>query len=156
MGGLSSQAMIVHFPPCWTLIYFRLPHEMATSSMVYIRCTSAWLLMLHASSHATSLINTKPGEPGFAWRGKAGGICQTGNPRVKEYITWKLALLPTPNEQVIAHWGTTPGSIKHWAWSTPPQQPPTPHQQIHWRRTHPTITRKCHLDVHFKQHKIFL
>lgn len=139
MEGFSSQAMIVHFPPCWSLIYFRLPHEMATSSMVYIHCTFAWPLMLHASSHATSLINMKPGEPGFAWRGKAEGFCQTGNPQVKEYITWKLALLGTLDEQEIIHWGnnfrvykalgmvnTTPTTP-----NTPPANTPKAHSPNH-------------------------
>lgn len=50
----------VHFPPCWNLIYSRLPHEMATSSMVCVRCAFAQLLMLHTSSHTSGLINMKP------------------------------------------------------------------------------------------------
>lgn len=60
MGGPSSQAMIVHFPPCWNLIYSRLPHEMATSSMVCVRCAFAQLLTLHATSHTSGLINMMP------------------------------------------------------------------------------------------------
>lgn len=66
MGGPSSQAMIVHFPPCWNLIYSRLPHEMATSSMVCVRCAFARLLVPHASSHTSGRINMKPGEAGAA------------------------------------------------------------------------------------------
>lgn len=78
MGGPGSQEMIVHFPPCWNLIYSRLPHEMATSSMVCVRCTLARMLVLHASSHTSGLINMKPEETDFARRGVAGGVCRAG------------------------------------------------------------------------------
>lgn len=139
MGGPSSQAMIVHFPPCWNLIYSRLPHEMATSSMVCVRCALARLLVLHASSHTSELINMKPGETGFAWRGKAGGVCRTGNRSQGAHHVQVSAAFDC-DEHVITNWETIPGAMSHWACLTSP--PITPHN--------PPETRKCHLEVLFK------
>lgn len=57
MKILGSHTMIGNFPPCWNLIYSRLPHEMAASSTVWIHCVLARLHVPHASSHTSWLVN---------------------------------------------------------------------------------------------------
>lgn len=155
IGGPSSQAMIVHFPPCWNLIYSRLPHEMATSSMVCVRCAFARLLVLHASSHTSRLINMKPEETGFVWRGKAGGICPTGNRESKS--------TSRASKRCFGLWWACYHKLGHDSGGYEPlglfniiPTTPTTQQQIlthtytQSARSHRPITRKCHLDVLFK------
>lgn len=115
MKGLGFHTMIGHFPPCWNLIYSRLPHEMAASSMVWIHCALARLHVPHASSHTS-------------WRVNMTGLARlevcVQLTRVKEKHDVQISASFDCDQHVIATWEVTAGAMSRWACSTSHQQTP--------------------------------
>lgn len=148
---LSSQWLCVS-PPCWNLIYLRLPHEMTTSSMVCIRCGFTRLLVPQFM-HTQALINTGPGETDFGPAKLGVRTCLVNGSQGADHVQTGTGLWWVYNQKLEREddsgQSKLPGSLN----KTPSLEPSS------WRHSntgkiHVAIMRKCHVQLLCKSWKI--